>query len=119
MNLGGRSRPTVTQARPGPSRPIRCPTVRVQSPSPCPPSESKFHDLIWPLWGSQPMNIVPEVGLLTLDVGGVGADQVAVVVGPADIGLDLVVSTLVDPVADHPLQLAEPLEPGRCPRPGP
>src|SRR5208282_310274 len=47
--------------------------------------------------------------LFTLDLGIVGSDEVAVVVGPADIGLNLVVAAVINPVADHPLQLLEPL----------
>src|SRR5208283_5619414 len=43
--------------------------------------------------------------LFTLDLGIVGSDEVAVVVGPADIGLNLVVAAVINPVADHPLQL--------------
>ena len=61
VDLGGRIRPTVAHHALGLHDPFVS-AERVQSPSPCPPSESKFHDLIWPLWGSQPMNMVPEVG---------------------------------------------------------
>ena len=57
-------------------------SMRVQRPSPWPPSESNTHDLIWPDSGSQPMNSC-RTCLLPLNLDGVGADQVALVDRPA------------------------------------
>ncbi len=48
VDLGGRGRPAVAEDASALTTHSFSP-VRVQSPSPCPPSESKSHDLIWPV----------------------------------------------------------------------
>ena len=53
------------------------------------------------------MNIGARRAFFTLELNLVSTDQIALVIGPTDTRLNAVIIALVNPIADHPLELLQ------------
>ena len=82
---------------------------RLHRPSPKPPSESNSQDRNCRASGSQPIRWLTVITVLPATLDRERADQEVPVLRPSAVDPDLGVGALVDPLADHPFQVLEPV----------